>query len=417
MKKYLIMAFLTLPIGVFAINLADLEVDPRTKQQIADGFALKQSIDQYIEQNQSSTPVVTVGGDNACDYRIGTTKIQDAINAHTNVEIRIAQNDVYNENLVINDNNVSLRGGYANCTDAANNVYPSSVGVDPWTSVNGITGSGNPVIKILGNTQRNTIVLDRLLLTRGEGTTENFPGGGISIYQADTQINLNRVYIANNSSLRGGGIAIIEGDTDIIATDLTLAVNTAGTGGGFYCDGSDISLTVLSGVIQSNSANSDAPLDAGGGGVSITNGCSFIMYSGYIYLNYAFLLGGGIDVLNGSIATLFGHEVCSLSGACFGNDTEPVGLMNNSARIAGGGANSYNTGTNISTADTVLNIYAANVIDNKAISGNGGGIHVSNNASFTTARLSKACWDVQKCNYYASNTANDVGVGGAIRCS
>ncbi|VAW38407.1 hypothetical protein MNBD_GAMMA01-1346 [hydrothermal vent metagenome] len=407
MNKYIIiLCTFILPFGIQAINFEDLDVDNRVKQQILDSFTLRQSIDQFVKDN-SNIPVVTVGGDNACDYRIGSTKIQDAINEHTSVEIRIARNDTYNENLVINDNSVSLRGGYANCTDAANNIPSEGNLGSIWTVVGGVAGSKQPVIKILGNTQRNTIILERLLLGLGEGATNEFPGGGISIYQADAQISLEDVRIwFNEGILRGGGVAIIEGDTDITANNLELFFNKAQSGGGIYCDGSEASLTLHFSSIGGNDANGIT----GGGGISLHNGCSLLMYSGGITGNTSAKHGGGMAISSGSIVTLFGHEICSLSGACFGSNTASMRLLANKVSRGGGGG-AYVVGIN-----TMLSIYAGMVTSNEALSGAGGAIDVTGGATFTTGRLSKACWNQEHCNYYAENTAFVFGQGGAIRC-
>ncbi|VAW38403.1 hypothetical protein MNBD_GAMMA01-1345 [hydrothermal vent metagenome] len=430
MKKHsiILLLILLLPFGIQAINFEDLDVDVRVKQQILDSFTLRQSIDQFVKDN-SNIPVVTVGGDNTCDYRIGSTKIQDAINEHTTVEIRIATNEVYNENLVINDNSVIIRGRYLNCTDAANNIQHAS----SQSRVHGVIGANKPVIKIVGNSQRNTIILDNIYLANGAGETENFPGGGISIYQADAQISLTNVMLNNNHSRLGGGIAIIKGNTDIMATGTVLFANSAKSGGGIYCTGSDVSLTMDDSMrtlpmdeilykpsgITSNNTNG-ITLDNGGGGIFLTNGCSFINYSGIstdntwdyagIAYNTSLNKGGGVYAIDGSLVTLFGHKVCVLSGECMGNDTEPVNLTNNKTINTGIG------GGAVIGFGAALNIYAGKVTGNKALlGGHGGGVYLDgNNSTFTTKRLSKACWDQSNCNYYANNTAFG---GGAIACT
>lgn len=400
-----------------ATDLDSLNISERVKQKLLDSVQTGLSIKSYTHQ-KGAVSYVTVGNGVTCDYRLGSTKIQDAIDSGAD-EVRIAYNDTYNENFTINDISVIIKGGYANCPAAESDNQTGK------TTINGVTDAGNPVIKILGNSQRNTVILDSLVLTNGDGT-EFFPGGGISTASADLDLSLNNILIEDNHSQNGGGIAVVGGDTDVIATDTVLLNNSAQNGGGFYCD-SDVSSLTMHGMsgVYGNSTTTIGGGSGYGGGVYIINGCTFVTYSGVdqpeagdyrgIAYNISAYGGGGVYVGDGAIAILYGHEFCFFD-ICYGDNTNPINLNNNQSSNVGldgpgGGAMVFGT-------DATLNIYAGKVSDNKSkisTGGDGGAIYVRDGAIFDTKRLLKNCWSQQTCNYYANNYAGEnFGEGGML---
>lgn len=423
MKKYIpILSLISLSFSAASMDISllkDLDMSDRVKRQLLDSVELQQSIEQY--KTQKGGGFATIGAGNDCDYRFGTTKIQDAIDANE-AEIRVASDDTYNEDLEISDKSITIKGGYADCAAAVAGTQSGR------TTITGIT-SGSPVVRILGLTQRNTIVLDSLQLTGGSGTGF-FPGGGISTVTADAQVNLNNVHIVANTSDWGGGIAILAGDTDIYAVDTLILANSAEIGGGIYCQGDEASviLTGSSGIALSEATGVSGTANHGqGGAVFLKDACSFQINSGTagglldfrgIGSNKATREGGGIYAEGGSIATLYGSQFCfSLGGPvfCIGQDnTNPVNLNNNQADSdnvdgeSGGGA--YITGAN-----TVLNIYTGYVRDNITGSGggNGGAVAVVDGAKLVINRFQKECWDQDHCSYFKANFAGN-GYGGAI---
>ncbi len=363
------------------------------------------------------TPFLTVGGDNFCDFRFGTSRIQDAIDMGA-PEIRIADNATYLENLVINDKSITLKGGYANCTDAiADIITLHSIDIDG-------SGAAN-VVRITGASQRNEVVLENLDLVNGMGSPA-FPGGGVSAVGADVSLTLRNVdIVANNSSGLGGGVGVDSGDTDISIIGSLISSNQARTGGGISCVGENNSIVVdANGGLVSNvtTASGNLTADGQGGGVYLAGGCEFDFRSGLsgfssfnfrgIHINRAKAEGGGIYAESGAKVYLRGYEYC-VDSECDGNNQDSVSLIANSADRDSTG--SFNGGAIFATgADTLVFISSGYILNNDA-SGNGGGIAVIDGAELIVKRLNKACWDQVRCNLFAENkSGTNNGYGGAI---
>ncbi|MCF6300732.1 MAG: hypothetical protein L3J52_06400 [Proteobacteria bacterium] len=429
MKTYILtLAVFAFSLSAYAVNYKDLDalgVSEKVQQQLLDSIELRRSLNERQKAGVGTLGAfVTVGVQNSCDYFVGTTPIQDAIDAGE-TEIRIANDMTHIENLTINDKGIVLKGGYVDCAAAASDIQTGS------TAIRGVTAAGFPVISILGDTERHTIVLDSLALSLGSGTGF-FPGGGISTIGADAQISIVNSIITGNTSAFGGGIAILAGDTDINLIDTLIVLNTAGYAGGIYCGGSDASILLLgSSGVSGNTADGSvgaADVAGKGGGLFITDQCGFTSFSGTagglfdfrgIAANTATDQGGGIFAKDGATVSLWGAQVCVFL-FCFGDDTNPANLNGNQAESDGGvghtsvrgGAGAFITG-----ADTSLTIYHGKVTDNTLgdITIDGGGIYVDAGATFTTGRLGKACWSQDNCNYYANNASGSaIGYGGAF---
>ena len=390
------------------VYLEDLDLSIVVKRQIQDGFTIKKSINTFKQHNRNAGSFATVGNENDddCDYRIGSTKIQDAIDLGE-TEIRIASNDTYNTNIVIDDKSIILKGGYNDCAAAI---------ADNQSDKTNLSNDGDVIIKIIGSSQRNTVILDSLTLLNGKGA--------IFTEDADLQLNLLNMILAQNVADLGGGIRVSGGDTDV-ELENTLVISNEGIngGGGIYCDGSDSTLIMHgdSGIYANKATNVNevAPgveFGANGGGISINGGCSFLNYSGGTggFLDFRGFInntaagqGGGIAISTGSIVTLFGHQVC-VNEECLGNNSEPVNLLNNlsgfdsTVSLDGGGA-AYVNGSG-----SALNIYAGLVSGNESL--NSAGAIQLNSSTFTTKRLTKACWSQDHCNYYEGNKGRFGGV-------
>ncbi|MFK8011692.1 MAG: hypothetical protein AB8B80_06600 [Marinicellaceae bacterium] len=397
-------------------QLSDLDISTKTKQQIRDGFLLRQSIKTFKQALRSAGGFATVGSDIDCDYRIGSTKIQDAIDLGE-TEIRVAMNDTYDSNIVIDDKNVIIKGGYSDCAAALADDQTSNTNI-------GNVASGR-IITITGNSQRNTVVLDSLTIINGQG--------GIFADDANLQLHIFNSIIANNVASIGGGINIIGGDSDIELENTLIVSNESisrevedhGSGGGIYCNGANSSIVmhgdsgiygnkatyILTVVVPPNVV----VFGGRGGGADISNGCSFMNYSGGSggFLDFRGFIdntatghGGAIAVSNGSSATLFGHQVC-VDGDCIGINSEPVNLLNNISGI--GGEATETGGGAIFTSDATVVIYAGLVSGNESSFG-AGAIDINSNSHFTTKRLMKNCWSQDNCNYYEGNKGKRGGV-------
>jgi len=432
MKKLILIVLIYMATLVHSTTIEDIS-DIRLKNQ------LQETSQMYINQmvlssnadNSRGGITASVGGNSVCDFVYGPNILQTIIDSGFYSEIRLATNTIYNESLSINDVDITIRGGFSSCTNANNNIQNDSL----FTEINGIPADNAPVIFIVGNTNSNIVTLENLELKNGNGNGFT-PGGGLLV-SADVNVSLNRVNINNNVSSAGGGIYILGSNSDIIATDTIIKNNDANYAGGVFCSGQNASLTMYgsSGVsLNTANGNTDVARKGRGGGLYLTDGCSFLSYAqktngiisiGGIIANQA-INGGGIYAEDGSIATLFGHEICfDILGNefCFGSNEEPFGFGSNVAQEEGGGA--FITGNN-----TQLNIYAGYVHLNRAEHGlisqninedrggtliylGGGAINASDGATLTTGRLSKDCWDTDKCNYFFGNTAK-YSSGGAI---
>ncbi len=421
MKKILIsgcsMLMLTSAAYTNTETLNDKEIDLIMEQAAFSGL---------LEDKQTSTKAgsnfVTVGSNSNCDYRIGNTKIQDAID-DDNTEIRIAHG-TYEENLFINSKNVKLLGGYTDCTAANNDDYSVT---STFTKIIPATGSGLPVIRVTGDSARHNLTLRNLSIENGESTSTNYSGGGVAFYNADYAVNIQKANIQNNNGKWGGGVGIRGGKTNISLIGSMILGNDAEVGGGLYCLGSNSSLVMDNSsyfmfgfyepmIVIGNNAVTN------GGGAYITQGCQLTSYvggsllDGGFYVNKANRHGGGIYASGGANISLIGERRCSNVGPitfCSGNNTHPNTFYDNTADNNvdndGNGGAVYATGN--STKVTATNV---NFIFNQAY--NGGAVYVTNGAEFETYAVNpQNCWDNGRCNQFTSNRASDNnGHGGAF---
>lgn len=379
-------------------------------QQQSEAPLIKQQVQQQQINNElksSGGTTVTVGSGNSCDFKTGSTKIQDAIDSGAS-EIRIV-NETYLENLVIDERNTRLIGGYANCSDAANDISNNNLAT--------VDGGGNSsVLYITGDTQYYSIDIENIAFTNGRGG--DFPsGGGIAVRNAFLSLDLNKVILRDNIGGSGGGLHIFGGDTSVNTTNVQIFGNEASQGGGIYCSGNQNSISMSSflglvGVFNNEATSSD------GGGVLLTNGCGMTSYASTSEFdgfnnNEAVGNGGGIAVKNGSRLALVGSRHCFfLFGGgiiCNGTNEYPINISSNSADSDGdndgNGGGIYATG-----ADTTVFTTSVNIQGNSAI--NGGGIAVEDGATLSTTVYSdENCWSPGSCNQIKNNKATAWGGG------
>lgn len=378
-------------------------------------YEVKKILNKKAANEKLGSDYVTVGDTNDCDYRIGTTRIQDAIDSGAS-EVRIADG-TYNENIIIDDIDLNLKGSYASCADAEVDTQ------GPIINTGIIAAEALPTVRILGETQRNTVLIDHIVITEGTG-------GGIAANQADVSLSLFDVWVNSSNGVFGGGISIIEGDTDIVASNLNLIFNKATLGGGIFCDGNSGANSIFiygdennnSGIYSNEATNATI---GSGGGVYLSNGCTFTSFVGGsnstdfsgINLNTATVHGGGIYADGGSVVNLIGTQECAFV-FCFGYDSKPVNVSNNTADSdntgGGNGGGIYASG-----AGTEVNIFNGFINGNEAYSG--GGVMVTDEATFTTNTTFKKdtdCWSPGSCNQITENEAISTGglasLGGAV---
>jgi len=405
--KYLGFVFMAMTMTQTAYCFEGDFKDERINQQVIDDLDLLYSIKQY-QQSKNQGNFILVGGEpNGCDF----DNIQDAIDsaALSGVdEIRIASNSTYVENLVIDNINITLVGGYDSCFNAGQ-TGPGNFKVD-------IDGSGAslPVLRITGASQRNTVVLKNIRFENGTGSGLQ-TGGGINAYDANTQILMENVGIDNNT---GSGLGVLGGpntnDTDIIMTKTTISSNTAGFGGGISCSAGNASIIMGSdsGIIFNSVTNPNGL----GGGAHITFDCTFSMYSSGMVSNTSLNHGGGLFVGSGARAFLIGRKVCDENN-CLGDDERPVIFNGNQADSDSSGEGNGGA-VHIENSFSFVAMSQVWIRSNSAA--NGGAVSLDDKAGMVIDRESKKCLisDVisrDKCNLIEFNLATaTLGNGGAI---
>ena len=346
-------------------------------------------------RNKLASVVFTVGSDLDCQFNL----IQDAINTASSLnndyELRIADNKIYTENLIIDHPDLSIKGGFANCSDAVNDISNNSQAEIDASIIN------LPAI-ILNNSDtsvKHNNDFYNLNISNGEGNQDN-PAGGVNVMDDNIEVNIENSFISNNNGIDGGGIHIEGSSTIVYIKDSYLLVNNADKGGGLYCDAADVFVYGDSGITLNEAEH-------GGGGVHLTNACHFNFFSGTsggvfdlrgIAANTG-QYGGGINANEGALVNLWGYQLTNE----IGSSDQPVNITNNKATISGGGI--YVHGD-----ETEVNAYATIINNNETLltfsggpaSSHSGGIHV-HFGSFSLSKLNFSCWDTQKCNQIRGN--------------
>ena len=221
----------------------------------------------HAEDNQiQGAPYLTVGNGGSCDY----SSIQAAIDSTLSNVIRIASNKIYFENVVIDDRDMVLTGGYADCSAANINITDSSKAI-----IDG--GNSGSVVLVSGNNQEREVDIRHLLIGNGNS-------GLMSL--ADVHLNVNDVTIINNNNV---GAFIFGGDNSVTFDDLVI---TSNDGPGIICSGQNNSVNIVG-----ESSISDNDTQGSGGGLSITDGCTANLYAPTkVENNTAVGYGGGINV-------------------------------------------------------------------------------------------------------------------------
>ncbi len=365
---------------------------------------------------------VTVGPGGACDFdsSVLATPIQDAIDSGA-PEVRLATS-IYNEAIEINDISVSVRSGFANCTDADNNLQtPLSM-----ATLNAV-GLNRPVVYITGSSERHLVSLENLNLTGGVAAANPTVGGGLSSVDADVELHLELVAITGNRANSGGGIGIDNGNTELIGRHVAVIGNLASVsgGGGLICSNPGNSLMLYGFASVSENVVPDTAPFGHGGGVRIAASCSLSMYPDMhpdwtmelpgIHNNSARANGGGIYASPVARVFLFGRRMCD-NGDCLGSNQLPVFIRGNEAgtdpmgEFDGGGV--YLADNDAAGAS----LYANGLfLDINSSDGDGGGAYVEPNASLIIERGGAGCWHPRYCNYLGGNRAGtNAGLGGAI---
>ncbi len=254
--------------------------------------------------------VITVGTQgNGCQY----SSIQTAINAAASgTEIHIQAGSVQTGTvtwssiqLVINGKNLTIIGGYINCSDSAPTQFNR-------TQLAG-TGSSS-VIDVQG---ASDVTLENLEITGGGGGSTY---GGGALYEGSGSLTVTGSWLHNNSAVYGGGLAV---KPTGIANTLTLQNTTVSGnsasegGGGLYLSGYTSLYSDATTDITSNTASTS------GGGVYVSTPAAAYI-SSTINTNTA-NYGGGI------------YSSAAYVGLFSSSATQPVSIYGNTASESGGG--------------------------------------------------------------------------------
>ncbi len=330
---------------------------------------------------------LTVGADDDCQY----STIQAAINDGMSEEIRIASNgSPYYENLLIQEVDKVLKGGYANCIDAAIDVMDGSYPV--------IDSQGGFSIQILGVQNNNIVELRHLRITNG--------AVGIFIQSlAKVDLLIDDSYVVNNAYR---GLDIDLSDAKVTINDSTISGNQ---GGGIRCAG-NLNEVILTGdtIVEHNLAQVN--LDEDGGGMAIKSGCSATVFSPVIFQNNKTIRsGGGIMVAGGtSELSLFGGFVGCVNDICYGDNEQPVIIRNN---LADSDFNGSGDGGGIAVKSDGVSTYAANVQFDGNVAYGGGAVKVEDGGFFGAYSYNNqgaGCWSPGRCSQFINNKAYYGGV-------
>jgi predicted outer membrane repeat protein len=400
-------------------------LNSETEMRLSQALDLvyKESVNK---QNKAGISFVTVGDDGACDFRVGSNKIQNAIDSNAS-EIRIASNATYEENIVIDNpsNSITLRGGFADCGQAQLNNQSSLI--DDRTSVTRLNGQTNSVFSIRNALDSRVITFENLKIIGGNSQSLG-SGGAVSLSETESDVIFNNVWLTGtNKSFTGGGLSVVSSNSTVILNNSDIFNNiTAGSGGGIYCNNFTAQLKRASIVLAQDSNLYANFSDQSGGGASIGKDCLFTSFSGSatvngekgIYGNSAVNHGGAIEVSSGANVLIYGHLLCNFEGRCFGNNTDPASVYDNQANIIG---NNRNGGAISATGNgTDVTIVAGHVYDNHidfnlTDFGAGGAISLTTQASLNIQHpnqdsASLPCWNTDRCNLFNNNTAATGGV-------
>ena len=276
MKTYLLLGLFLTQIGY---TNPEWNLKPKLEQHLSKALGV---VSSYHAKKLIKGVVnfVTVGGDSSCDFRVGSSKIQNAINSGAS-EIRIASNDVYEENIIISNPLISLtlRGGFSSCTAAVANIQ-SDLQQD-WTEITRTSGQTNSVFRLLNLPTDNLTVFENIKITVGDGQG-NTSGGAIQIDNTDSDVVLQNMLITNGFNVAsGGGISVISSNTTVILNNTTISNNQSiGNGGGIYCNDFSGMARFANIILNTNSKLTSNHANFSGGGAYLSQNCLLSSFAG-----------------------------------------------------------------------------------------------------------------------------------------
>ncbi len=351
---------------------------------------------------QMALSQVSVGWDASCDYdlSVDANGLQQAIDDGA-AEIRLSNQNLHQTALDITEN-VTLKGGYADCTTA---------NADSQTNINSVidaAGTGLSAIKIRSITD-GQVTLDSL-------TIQNASASGLGIDEVTGNIDLNRINLKDNEGTYGGGLSVVNFNTTgtllLSINHMAVQNNTANqAGGGIYCyapeSGFDLQVNLISASTIRNNHS-----DNNGGGLYI-DGCRMVFNAGVsefvnssidkeFFANSANISGAGVFAAGGAVLDLIGSNSDSFDVQLNQGNADP------SMSGAGGGifATSQNTTVNLSNA----------IVSSNTTGRYGAGLFASFDAAIYMGSSVTGCNYSDYCSQIIANnnTGQFPGGGGAM---
>lgn len=319
---------------------------------------------------------VAAGAAQAMVFTVGTPigacshgTIQAAINAAETSAgadtIRLTRSLTYapEANSVDTSQELTIEGGYADCTAAADATN---------TVVSGAGGAAEPVFRITANT--GAIVRLRRLSVSGGDEDGAGKGGGI-YFRGGGILEIADSLITQNSAGYGGGI-YAEG-TDfttelVIGANVVISNNTARySGGGVVADGIEMSMLDPNSMLSGNHALGNGGTGGYGGGLHIYSGNragyayigSGVPAFGAFYDNDA-VYGGGVAIDGANTARLQFYTT---------DPARQAGIRYNTASLRGGAIH-------IKSANAAAELWNVTLDNNSAPTG--AAVYVGANAGF-----------------------------------
>jgi hypothetical protein len=340
--------------------------------------------------------VLSVGTDQQCDYQ----DIQSALNAGNGQSIHVTTQQVYRELLEIQDKNITIKGGFADCAAAEADAAGNSK-----TTISGDlddNGHGDGTVMLI--TGSGQVTLHGLKITEG---TPSHLSGGVAIDGFAGTVSIIDSLLVENYGLYGGGLGVHNSpDATVLLGSEVLIINNHANfaGGGLFCNDTSVIRnpdTVFGSGISNNTVNMN------GGGVYLSYGCELTFKSGRPdpqFLNFRGLAGNQANRNGGGAYIASGARLILVPAAGQTvNLSENVADADDSGHGHGGGA--FVTGM-----QSVLYMVNTRLVANQAV--DGGGVYVHDQASLLFGREANNCIDKQRCAWIKSNEASSQG--GAI---
>lgn len=363
-------------------------------------------------------PAKRVVGDTATDHNCTDNDIQSAINNTVcpNTTIYITGEHLYkSQHLLIQDKSLTLAGTtFPTCsmsigTQGADSPDASGASTSPVITISGAGHTGDSVVSIHGNSQ---VTLQYLDITGGASDANQF-GGGI-YFGGEGSLTLDTTNVDHNFAGYGGGINVIGegGNATITLTRSQILFNTAQyNGGGIRMEGTAhlFMLDPVSTIAfnQTIGADNIDPNGGHGGGIVIFGPAIADLASPAALLSNSATYGGGIAV----ISTSSGEAKARL----FGVNGLTVGVLLNTASVAGGGGYVLSNSASVNTA-TEASLCASNFRIDQNTAPSGAAIYAGTSGTATNEEPSNVVFNDDP-GPFGCNLSPSASSLGAQECS